>query len=102
MFYKTALLPTNLNSCSSSGTYSGGDPVEMELSQKQHEDVIRALVNLLNDSSTHVAARTMGTGIITVSDSATSKRVIINNSCCSNVDKTLRSITKQTARHIPD
>ncbi len=66
---------------SSSGEYSGGDPVEASLpaGDARLADLWREVDRLAADRSLHAPSRMMGTGVLTITVGETTREVIIQS-----------------------
>lgn len=64
---------------SSSGTYSGGDPIMRELSASQAAAVISAALRLERNAEDHAPNRAMGTGSFRISTQGRERRFLISS-----------------------
>ncbi len=62
---------------SSSGTYSGGSPVDRQISAKNTSELWRRVAALQNDSSQHSETRSMGTGTFRTQNAEGEARFLI-------------------------
>ena len=64
---------------SSSGVYSGGDPVECELNEDQTQDLWQQVRQMASDTSVHIEKRIMGSGAFSLSTPDGKQAFLIKN-----------------------
>ncbi|MFH0894414.1 MAG: hypothetical protein V2A54_08250 [Bacteroidota bacterium] len=65
---------------SSSGTYSGGSPVQKTISQTEYNEVCNLMISLKEDKTQHISDRVMGSGAVSISRCNREQTFILSSS----------------------
>ena len=63
---------------SSSGTYSGGEPWEQEISEERYQQIWQMIQEVVQMKTVHLQNRTMGSGMLHIPEEEMTRRIIFS------------------------